>query len=134
MAARIFSPMAVACATEACGTSLRLGGSITTNSSPPRRATVSPSRTQATSRLEACLSSASPRSWPRVSLICLKRSMSMNISAPSRLERWHAVSACCSRSFMSLRLGRSVSGSKNASCAISRSRSLRSVMSTMVPT
>ena len=57
------------------------------------------------------VSSSSPVAWPSVSLISLKRSRSMNISAPSRCERALATSACCSRSFIKRRLGSSVSGS-----------------------
>ena len=58
--------------------------SMTTNSSPPSRATVSPSRTHAARRWATCCSSRSPMSWPRVSLRVLKLSRSMNSSAPCR--------------------------------------------------
>ena len=44
----------------------------TANSSPPRRATVSPSRTQARRRAATARSSASPTGWPSVSLTVLE--------------------------------------------------------------
>ena len=75
------------------GCSLR-SSSITTNSSPPRRATVSPSRTQDSRRCATCCSSKSPMSWPRVSLRVLKLSRSMNSSAPSRPLRALEANAC----------------------------------------
>src|SRR5712692_2658158 len=62
---------------------LRMGSSgsakssrSTANSSPPSRATVSPGRMHASSRLETRTSSTSPVIWPRLSLMVLKRSMS----------------------------------------------------------
>ena len=84
---------------------------MTTNSSPPRRATVSPSRTAATRRWPISLSSKSPCSWPRLSLTSLKLSRSMNISAPCSRVRRPLCSACSSRSSSRRRLGRRVSGS-----------------------
>ena len=53
----------------------------TTNSSPPKRATMSWARTALRSRAAAVRRSASPASWPRTSFTSLKRSRSMNISA-----------------------------------------------------
>ncbi len=50
---------------------------MTTNSSPPRRATRSFSRTASRRRCAIALSSSSPALWPSVSLIVLKRSRSM---------------------------------------------------------
>ncbi len=51
------------------------------NSSPPRRATVSPSRRHSTSRSATSLSSTSPCWWPSVSLTCLNSSRSSSSSA-----------------------------------------------------
>ena len=50
----------------------------TTNSSPPRRATVSQARAPRRSRSAVARSTASPTAWPWVSLTSLKRSRSMN--------------------------------------------------------
>ena len=52
-----------------------------TNSSPPSRATVSVSRSISARRSETEISRWSPTAWPRLSLIALKRSRSMNSSA-----------------------------------------------------
>ena len=57
--------------------------SITANSSPPRRATVSAGRTQARRRSATATSSSSPTAWPSVSLTVLKSSRSMNSTATS---------------------------------------------------
>ena len=54
---------------------------ISTNSSPPRRATVSPSRSTERSRSAMLRSSSSPALWPRLSLTNLKWSRSMNTTA-----------------------------------------------------
>src|SRR4051794_4525805 len=53
----------------------------TTNSSPPKRATLSPDRTAPLSRSATCTRSWSPAAWPRLSLIHLKRSRSRNSTA-----------------------------------------------------
>ena len=58
---------------------------ISTNSSPPRRATVSPSRTAACSRSPTWRSTSSPKLWPRLSLMTLKWSRSMNTTAIERV-------------------------------------------------
>ena len=58
-----------------------------TNSSPPRRATVSTWRRHDLMRSATSISTRSPNWWPRLSLMCLKRSRSRNSSAndvPSR--------------------------------------------------
>ena len=55
--------------------------STTTNSSPPMRTTMSAGRTAARTRLAISCSSLSPTSWPRESLMCLKRSRSRNSTA-----------------------------------------------------
>ncbi len=61
----------------------------TPNSSPPRRATVSPGRTQSLSRRLMAMSSWSPARCPRLSLTRLKRSKSRKSTANlrSRPER-----------------------------------------------
>ncbi len=51
------------------------------NSSPPMRTTTSSSRTVDRMRVATVLSSLSPVSWPRESLMCLKRSRSRNSTA-----------------------------------------------------
>ncbi|MNM77945.1 hypothetical protein D3C81_898210 [compost metagenome] len=86
-------------------------GSRMMNSSPPRRATVSTSRTCSFRRWAMPLSSRSPTGWPRLSLMCLKRSRSRNSTAPLRLDTCEQVSAACRRFSNRARLGRPVSGS-----------------------
>ena len=54
------------------------------NSSPPRRATVSPSRMAPTMRRPASTSSSSPAEWPTLSFTSLKRSRSRNSTAKPR--------------------------------------------------
>ncbi|MNQ86723.1 hypothetical protein D3C85_1019230 [compost metagenome] len=85
--------------------------SSTTNSSPPRRATVSSNRTLASRRAVTIFSTASPRGWPRESLMCLKWSRSRKSRAP-RIS-WRCRRAICwvRRSVSRARLGRLVSGS-----------------------
>ena len=64
------------------------------NSSPLRRATVSPSRTHPRSRCATTCSSRSPAGWPRVSLTSLKWSRSRHRTAsqpPWRLQAPHLV-------------------------------------------
>ena len=68
--------------TSACSRS-GTDGNSTANSSPPRRASVSPWRTTSPSRSATWRSSSSPYEWPSVSLISLKRSRSMNRTATS---------------------------------------------------
>ncbi len=72
-------------ATEATSSWLFTSCSITTNSSPPRRATTSLERRQALKRTLISWSSLSPASCPSVSFTNLKRSRSMNITAKLRL-------------------------------------------------
>ena len=71
-----------------CGSSTLLTPSrMITNSSPPRRATVSVVRTLCCSRRANALSTSSPAAWPRLSLMPLKRSMSRYISAMPDIAR-----------------------------------------------
>ena len=67
------------------------------------------------------VSRRSPAAWPRLSLTCLKPSMSMN-SAPATVPGLRAARAsiCSARSSTSARLGRPVRGSCSARCESSR--------------
>ena len=105
------------------------------NSSPPRRATVSPGRTAV---LRAELSSTrrrSPTLWPRLSLTSLKRSTSRNTTAnmplwwPRAMAPCRRASAACRRSMKRARLGRPVRASWKASCWSCSSARRRSVTS-----
>ncbi len=60
---------------------------MTTNSSPPSRATVSVLRRLCCSRCANALSTSSPAAWPRLSLMLLKWSMSRYISARPDIAR-----------------------------------------------
>ena len=83
-----------------------------TNSSPPKRATVSPGRSTARSRPAAAHSRVSPAACPRLSLTILKWSRSTKSTAtPLRVRCARATS---SRSTSSVRLGSPVSGSCRA--------------------
>ena len=56
-------------------------GTNTRNSSPPQRTIMSVSRSVSRSRRAMATSTASPAAWPKRSLVCLKRSMSIRSSA-----------------------------------------------------
>ena len=63
----------------------------TVNSSPPKRATVSPGRITPRAAAPTSTSSSSPASWPRLSLTFLKRSRSRNSTATRcAVARGHA--------------------------------------------
>ena len=64
-------------ATETASSGVTGSVRTTANSSPPRRAAVSPGRTERSMRLPISCSTSSPRSWPQRSLIPLKSSRSM---------------------------------------------------------
>ena len=101
----------------------------TANSSPPKRATVSPGRSASFRRGATPVSSSSPAAWPRLSLISLKWSMSQNstaVSVPRRRDCWRA---CASRSPNSVLFGSRVSGSCSARRRISSSAARRSMAS-----
>ena len=87
------------------------------NSSPPCRLTVSELRTQERSLRATERSNSSPIAWPRESLMCLKRSKSMNSSATELPLRCARMMACSSRSLNKVRFGTSVRLSCNASRA-----------------
>ena len=86
-------------------------GSSTANSSPPRRATVSPGRTQRHRRRANSCSRRSPTWWPSVSLTSLKRSRSSSRRPVGRPSRSVARTASSSRSCSRTRLARPVSAS-----------------------
>jgi hypothetical protein len=81
------------------------------NSSPPKRATVSPGRMTSWSRLPSATSSRSPALWPRESLMNLNRSRSRNSTATEERLRWVRASASPIRSRKNTRFGRPVSAS-----------------------
>ena len=74
------------------------------NSSPPSRASVSPSRKPCCSRVQTWRSSSSPAAWPQVSLTSLNWSRSRNIRACRPLLRSRRSSAICRRYSNSRRL------------------------------
>ena len=83
----------------------------------PRRAAVSPVRTQLLRRCATALSNWSPMLWPKLSLTNLKRSRSRNSTATARRWRAARVSAWPKRSSSRTRLGNPVSASWLARCA-----------------
>ncbi|MEZ5133686.1 MAG: hypothetical protein R2699_01140 [Acidimicrobiales bacterium] len=83
----------------------------TTNSSPPKRAMVSPGRSACRRRSVISTSSRSPTSWPRLSLTILKWSRSQNSTAVRLRCRRARARACSSRVSSSVRFGSPVSGS-----------------------
>ncbi len=103
------------------------------NSSPPMRAIVSVLRTTVRKRSAIWRSSLSPAGWPSVSLMVLKSSRSSRWQAATSPGRMRA-RASSSLSFMSTRLGRSVSASWWAMWAMRASRRRCSVMSSCVVT
>ncbi len=114
----------------------RMPSMSTANSSPPRRAAVSPARSVAASRREAAMSRWSPTVCPSVSLTTLKSSRSMKsalTSVPPRSRR--PLTRERSIRFSSrTRLGRPVSESWKARCVSSRSSFRWSVTSRRVST
>ena len=108
-------------------------GITITNSSPPTRETVSPSRTHTRMRLATACSSRSPSWWPSESLMVLKRSRSRKSTASCVPLRCAWAIACWRRSRSSTRLGSPVSASWCAMCATRCSAILRSVMFIATP-
>ena len=98
----------------------RCVSSSTTNSSPPKRATVSGAQTTPRSRTATWRSSSSPALWPRLSLTTLNRSRSSSSKAMWSRRRARAASACVSRSANRARLGSPVSTSWSARRSLSR--------------
>ena len=108
---RICCPIDSTCETAA-STPVATLGSNSANSSPPIRATVSPSRMQACSRCATLRSSASPMACPAASLTDLNWSKSMNTTEPIPLSaRWLAARATFKRSCSRVRLGSWVNAS-----------------------
>ena len=99
------------------------------NSSPPKRATMSPGRRWARSRGATARSSSSPAWWPRLSLISLKWSRSRKRIPTGEPETVARSSASLSESTKLSRLGRPVSESWRAARVSRSSAALRSVMS-----
>ena len=122
------------CSTSCCTSARPATPCITTtNSSPPRRLTVSCPRTDCVSRAATERNSPSPMWWPKVSLMLLKRSRSMNSTATCAFTARACASAACKRCSHSERLGSSVSTSWCARKRMRSSLSLRSVMSMAMP-
>ena len=88
----------------------------TTNSSPPRRATVPVAPATRSSRSRTCRSRRSPTSWPWVSFTCLNSSMSMSRTlGAAEGDAWAKTRA------RPRRFARSVSGSWSARCSLALS-------------
>ena len=102
---------------------------MTQNSSPPKRATVSPGRSTSIRRVASMHRSSSPALWPSESLTSLKRSRSMNSTATDVRRRAAWLSVSERRSMNSVRLGRPVSGSCSPWRRISSSERRRSIAS-----
>ena len=93
-------------------------GSSTPNSSPPRRATVSLSPSDCSRRRATSSSRRSPAWWPSVSLISLKWSRSISITAEATSARRPEAIACSILSRKSVRLGSPVSASCSDWCSL----------------
>src|SRR5450759_2930497 len=107
---------------------------MSTNSSPPIRATVSLWRTLFVSRCATARSKRSPNSCPWVSFTSLILSMSMNRTAKAVPDRLARARSWCSRSTIRKRFGRSVSVSWVARCWRATSVWRISVISRVIPT
>ena len=104
-------------ATLRASPTLATSSSKMVNSSPLRRATVSAGRKQDCRRRATSTSSSSPRTWPRLSLITLKRSTSR--TSTEKLvwcRRFSSARRCSRRSRKSARFGKPVRTSWKASC------------------
>ena len=115
-------------ATRRARTRLDLG-SMTANSSPPSRATVSVTRTASWSRRAITRRTSSPALWPSVSLMPLKESRSRISRAGGISPRDVSASAWLSTEFNAVRLASWVSGSvraiRSSSTWASRSMAVR---------
>ena len=88
------------------------GSRMIPNSSPPKRATVSPGRRLVARRWPTAISSRSPTAWPTLSLMTLKRSRSSMITAIGSASSGRTRDrAWAIRSVRSSRFGRPVVGS-----------------------
>src|SRR6267378_2424187 len=125
-------------ATLLASATLGTSSSRMVNSSPLSRATVSPGRRMVWSLRPTSMSSWSPSTWPRLSLITLKRSMSS--TSTEKLvwcRRFSSARRCSRRSRKSARLGKPVRESWNASwssLSATRRRSVTSVPTAEQPT
>ena len=90
--------------------------SRTANSSPPKRAAVSLARMLVPRRLPTSSRTRSPAAWPRLSLIVLKSSRSMKMTARPMWSRRARATAWRTRSANSARFARPVTGSWKAWC------------------
>ena len=94
-----------------------------TNSSPPTRAILASGPAAAVSRSATATISASPASWPAMSFVCFRKSISMAITSMPELR----VSGCSSMFWNRARLPRPVSASVVATRnSVSRSASAAS--------
>ena len=100
----------------------RMSAQMMTNSSPPKRATLSDLRHELESRLATSRSTWSPTWWPKRSFTTLNRSRSRKNRASERPVRWLMARLCSRRSSSSARFNRPVSGSYMAWYALIRVR------------
>ena len=106
----------------------------TANSSPPRRATRSPSRTRPPIRSVMATSRSSPAAWPMVSFTILKSSMSMNSTAATVSRRSPSTATTRSRvSWNERRLATPVSASSSARSWTRRSSTEFRKLSAAIP-
>ena len=99
------------CSAKLSSVSTRFTSHNRTNSSPPKRARVSPSGRIDKIRSATCCNKLSPASCPKLSLTSLKRSKSINITANRSWFRLALLRAIESRSWNKRRLGKPVSSS-----------------------
>ncbi|EKE16698.1 MAG: hypothetical protein ACD_10C00845G0002 [uncultured bacterium] len=112
----------------------RIFASMTMNSSPPWREMVSASRIKPCSRSTIAVSSLSPAWWPKLSLMFLKLSRSINISVMPDPARSALAQALAKRSRSNTRFGSLVSGSWCARNSMRSSAFFRSEMSEKMAT
>ena len=108
------------CATTFAPAANEAPSTSTTNSSPPRRPTESPSRSALASLTPTAASNWSPALWPKVSFTLLKSSRSRNSAATGVCSRRERAIIWSSRSRMSARLGSPVSESWKAEIGVDR--------------
>jgi hypothetical protein len=99
-------------------------GMTSRNSSPPQRASMSPTRTAACAHCPNRCNTASPIAWPWTSLISLKWSMSISPRAINGSARPRTASSSCIRSSAARRFARPVRSSCVASARTRWSASL----------
>ncbi|MNL20077.1 hypothetical protein D3C87_1413080 [compost metagenome] len=104
-----------------------------TNSSPPRRATISPGLAHSSRMVATFFSTRSPSAWPKMSLTALNRSRSSASKANSSSASQCSI-CWCSRVWNMVRFERPVSTSWRARYSISLCASRFSVRSRMAST